>query len=330
MASLNASSTLDADQALANCTRWVDDGRIAESHLAISGMWCAACAPTIEDALRGVAGVHDARVSAAAARARVRWDPARTQLGELIAAVQSSGYGAMPDGMATPHEQRLRESRLALWRFFVAAFCSMQVMMFLTPSYVSGPGELDDDMRRLLAWGAWTLTLPVLVFSAAPFFAGAWRSLRHRRIGMDVPVALGLVVTFVASTAAMVDPRGPFGAEVYFDSLTMFIAFLIGARWFETRTRHRAAAWLEDAARRLPDTARRVRDDGSVETVPALRLVVGDRLRVPLGESFAADGLVIDGPTEVDEADPHRRVEAGAQGRGCERARGQREPWPGG
>jgi Cu2+-exporting ATPase len=310
VASLNASPALDADQAFANCTRWVNGadgacgpaGRIAESHLAISGMWCAACAPTIEGALRGVAGVRDARVSAAAARALVRWDPARAGLDELIGAVQRAGYGAAPDGVAAPRGQRLRESRLALWRFFVAAFCSMQVMMFLTPSYVSGPGELDADMRRLLAWGAWTLTLPVLAFSAAPFFAGAWRSLKHRRIGMDVPVALGLAVTFVASTAAMVDPLGPFGAEVYFDSLTMFVAFLIGARWFETRARHRAAAWLEDAARKLPDTARRVRDDGFVEAVAAHRLVAGERLRVPLGERFAADGVLIDGPTEVDEA----------------------------
>ena len=77
-------------------------------------------------------------------------------------------------------------------------------------------------------------------FSAAPFFAGAWAALKHRRIGMNVPVALGLAVTFVASTAAMVDPQGPLGSDVYFDSLTMFVAFLIGARWFETRARHRA------------------------------------------------------------------------------------------
>jgi Cu2+-exporting ATPase len=295
----------DADeQALANCTRWVDGegGLLAESHLAVSGMWCAACAPTVEQALRGVTGVHDARVSAAASRAVVRWDPAQANLHDLASAVQRAGYTATPDGVVAPSAVRRRESRMALWRFFVAGFCSMQVMMFLTPSYVSGPGDLDDDMRRLLAWGAWTLTLPVLAFAATPFFAGAWRAVRHRRIGMDVPVALGLIVTFVASTAAMVDPSGPFGREVYFDSLTMFVAFLLGARWLETRARHRAAAWLEDAAQRLPDAARRVLDDGTVETVPAYRLRVGDRLRVPMGESFAADGVLLDAGTEVDEA----------------------------
>jgi P-type Cu2+ transporter len=292
------------EQALARCTRWIDTptGRVAQSHLSLSGIRCAACAPTIEGALRGVAGVREARVSAAASRAVVHWDPSRARLADLVDAARRAGYDAMPDGAVTPRAQRLRESRSALWRFFVAAFCAMQVMMFLTPSYVSGPGELDDDMRRLLAWAAWTSTLPVLAFSAAPLFAGAWRSIRHRRMGMDVPVVLGLAVTFVASTAAMVNPQGAFGGDVYFDSLTMFVAFLLGARWFEVRAKHRAAAWLDDAARRVPDVAQRVRDDGTVEAVPAYRLRAGDRVRVPLGESFAADGVIIEGCTEVDEA----------------------------
>ncbi len=297
-------ATLDNEPTLGRCTRWIDqDGvRVAESHLRVSGLWCAACAPTFESAMRGVPGVSDVQVSAASSRAVVRWDPRRSDLQTLVAAVRRAGYGAVPDGVIEPEHERRRESRLVLWRWFVAAFCSMQVMMFLTPSYVSAPGELDDAMRRLLAWGAWTLTLPVMAFSATPFLVGAWRSLRQRRLGMDVTVALGVMVTFVASTAAMVDPHGVFGSEVYFDSLTMFIAFLLGARWFETRVRHRAAAWLEDAAGHLPDTALRVAADGSVTRVPAHHVRVGDRLRVPMGESFAGDGVIVAGSTSADES----------------------------
>ncbi len=296
---------VDDEQELARSTTWVQDAaglRMAESHLQLSGLWCAACAAPIEDALRAVAGVSEARVAASVSRAVVRWDPARTRLSALIQAVHRVGYGAVPDGAVTQRQQRLRESRMALWRWFVAAFCSMQVMMFLTPSYVAGPGELGAEMQRLLAWGAWLLSLPVLAFSATPFFAGAWRSWRTRRISMDVPVALGIAVTFLASTAAMADPSGVFGHEVYFDSLTMFVAFLLGARWFETRIRHRAATWLEEAAVRLPELARRIRADGTVETVALHHLRVGDRLRVPAGETLAADGVVLDGATRVDEA----------------------------
>jgi Cu2+-exporting ATPase len=192
--------------------------------------------------------------------------------------------------------------RQALWRLFVAGFCAMQVMMFSTPSYVAGAGELSDEMRQLLNWGSWLLALPVMVFSATPFFSGAWRSLRSRRMGMDVPVTLGITITFIASSAATFEPGGLFGHEVYFDSLTMFISFLLGARWLELNARQRAAQTLERALARLPETAWRVAADGGVSAVSVLRLHVGDTVRVPLGQAFPADGLVLQGHTQSDES----------------------------
>jgi Cu2+-exporting ATPase len=285
----------------ARFTRRGGDGS-AESALQLSGLHCAACAETIESALRRVPGVLDARVSAAASRANVRWDPARTRVSALVAAITQAGYGALPDVAASARVLRQAEARAALWRLFVAAFCAMQVMMLATPAYVAGAGELQPDLKQLLDWGSWLLSLPVLLFSATPFFAGAWRALRRRRIGMDVPVALGIVVTFVASTGATFVPGGPFGHEVYFDSLTMFVAFLLGGRWLQLRMRHRAADALDAALARLPQTAWRLREGDAIEVVSALRLQPGDRVRVPLGQAFPADGVLIDGATQADEA----------------------------
>ena len=275
---------------------------IAESSLRIGGMHCAACAPAIEAALRSVPGVLDARVSAAAGAATVRWDRARARFDELLGAVAAAGYQASADAAGAARLARAREARLALWRLFVAAFCAMQVMMFATPAYVSAPGELAPDLKQLLDWASWLLALPVMGFSAAPFFAGAWRALRRRRIGMDVPVALGIAVAFVASSGAAFEPGGLFGSAVYFDSLTMFIAFLLGGRWLEMRSRHHAEAQLEQTTARLPERVLRLRDDGAVEEIEAERVAVGDRLRIPVGQAFAADGVLIDGETEADES----------------------------
>ena len=297
-------------------TRWVSGPageRRAESSLQLAGMHCAACAGLIENALARVDGVAAVQVSAASERASVTWDPERTRPSALIAAVRRAGYDAVPDAAAPARELRRREARQALWRLFVAGFCAMQVMMFAWPSYVAAPGELSAEMQRLLNWGSWVLTLPVMAFSATPFFAGAWRSLRNgvagrgrlfdpRAIGMDVPVALGLLITFVASTGATVDPAGPFGHEVYFDSLTMFVGFLLGARWLELQARGRAAEQLERAMARLPETAWRVGADGGVTPVSTLRLHVGDLVRVPLGQAFPADGVLQEGRTEADES----------------------------
>ncbi len=296
---------LDDAAQTARFTRWArerDGRRVAESSLRLSGLDCAVCAGPIEQALRAVDGVAEVAVHAAALRATVRWDPARTAPSALVAAVRGAGFEAAPDTAAGARALRSGESRQALWRLFVAAFCAMQVMMLATPAYVAGPQGIAPDLERLLDWGAWTMTLPVLLFSAAPFFRGALAALARRRISMDLPVALGLAVGFVASSAAAIDPRGPFGAEVYFDSLTMFVAFLLGARWLELRVRHRAAAALEDTLGALPETADRLGHDGRVERVALARLQPGDRLRVAVGAGFAADGVLLEGTTSADES----------------------------
>jgi Cu2+-exporting ATPase len=276
--------------------------RIGVSALRISGITCAACAGIIEGALARVDGVVGADVQAAAARAQVRWDAARTSPSAIVAAIEAAGYGALPDAGADAARARRDEGRRMLWRLFVASFCMMQVMMVAVPVYVAAPGELDAALLGLLNRSAWLFSLPVLFFSAGPFFRGAWIALRERRIGMDVPVSLGIAVTFVASTGAAFDPAGPFGAEVYFDSLTMFVAFLLCGRWLEMRARHRVAATLEAAMARLPSVAQRVGTDGSVQAVPIARLAAGDRVRVAAGEAFPADGVLEGDSAQVDES----------------------------
>ena len=276
--------------------------RTGESSLRIGGMRCSACATLVEQALCDVDGVLGAQVSAAAQCATVQWDVARTRPSALVQAVAAAGYEAVPDTAATARGQRRKESRDALWRLFVAALCAMQVMMLAAPSYLGGTTALAPDLKQLLDWGGWLLTLPVLLFAAAPFFIGAWRSMRAGRIGMDVPAALGLLVAFVASSGAAFDPGGPFGREVYFDSLTMFVSFLLGGRYLEMRARHHAAALLEASIGRLPETALRENADGSVCTVSALRLRPGDTVRVPVGQAFCADGVLTQGGTQADES----------------------------
>ena len=276
--------------------------RLARSQFQLAGLYCAACAGLIEAALQATPGVRQARVNASSARAEVCWDPALTLPSKLVAAVRRAGYDAAPDLAAPARALRTREARRSHWRLFVAGFSMMQVMMYATPAYLSAPGEIPADQLRLLQWASWLLTLPVLLFSAAPLFRGAWQSLQTRRVGMDVPVVLGLLVAFVASSGATFDPGGIFGHEVYFDSVTMFVFLLLGGRSLELRARHRAAATLESALSRLPDQVERLDDTGRAEWVSPRRLRVGDRVRVQIGQAFAADGTVLDGASRADEA----------------------------
>ncbi|WP_395137517.1 heavy metal translocating P-type ATPase [Schlegelella aquatica] len=294
----------DDEEELARYTRFFDrEGeRVAESSFVIEGMYCAACSVTIEQALRALPGVDDADVNPATRRARVRWRPARVQASALVHAVESAGYRAYPAYALQAEQGRDLERRLSLWRVFVAGFCMMQVMMYAVPVYVAGPGDMTEDVRRLLNWASWILSIPVVLFAAGPFLKAAWLDLRHRRIGMDVPVALGILVAFVASTGAAFDPGGIFGEDVYFDSLTMFVFFLLCGRHLELRAREATAGALEALMHRLPQTVERLREDGTGEEVPVHRLRTGDRVRVRAGQAFPGDGTLIEGTAQVDEA----------------------------
>ncbi|MDO9198842.1 cation-translocating P-type ATPase [Rhodoferax sp.] len=273
-----------------------------ESNLLIEGMHCAACALTLEDALLGVPGVVKAEVSAGSHRARVVWSSELARPSDWMRAVQKAGYRAVPANDAFARERRRGEARKALWRLMVAGLCMMQVMMYAYPAYVAAPGDLTAEMEQLLRWASWVLTLPVILFSCGPFFGSALRDIAQRRVSMDLPVALGMLITFVVSSAGTFDPQGNFGREVYFDSLTMFVFFLLSGRWLELRLRDRTAGALEALMNRLPDSVSRLRDDGTFERVPVRRLLPKDVIRVLPGETFPADGVVLQGDTLVDEA----------------------------
>jgi len=273
-----------------------------ESQVLVQGMHCAACAFSVEAALRRVPGVEEVQVNAASQRARVVWSSTVGPPSRWFAAAAAAGYPLVPMGGAAERAERTRQERRALWRWLVAGFCMMQVMMYAYPAYIAAPGDMDADALQLMRWASWMLSLPVLLFSCAPFFGSAWRDLRQRRLGMDLPVALGMLITFAVSSAATFDPAGGLGHEVYFDAFTMFVFFLLTGRWLEARLRARTAGALEALINRLPESVQRLGPDGVATRVAVGRLVVGDLIRVLPGEAFPADGLIVAGATASDEA----------------------------
>jgi Cu2+-exporting ATPase len=218
-----------------------------------------------------------------------------------MAAAAKAGYRALPANDAHAHERRRHEARQMVWRVSVAGLCMMQVMMYATPSYVTAPGEIAPNLMGLLRWASWVLSLPVMLFSCKPFFVNAWRDLKQRQISMDLPVALGMLITFVVSSLGTFNPEGLFGAEVYFDSLTMFVFFLLTGRWLELRMRDKTAGALEAVMNRLPDQVVRQAGD-QWERVSIRKLTVGDVIEVLPGQAFAGDGVMVEGHSEVDEA----------------------------
>jgi P-type Cu2+ transporter len=282
--------TLDA-----GISRW-------ESFIAVDNMVCAACAITVESALLSVRGVQSASVNASAGKARVVWLANETLPSTWLNAVRRAGYEARPLADVVSEQARRQQTRKALWRWLVAGLCMMQVMMYAYPLYVATDLELGADAKTLLRWASWLLTLPVILFSSGPFFSKAIHELRRGIVGMDLPVAIGIAITFLVSTAGTFNPTGTFGQEVYFDSLTMFVFFLLSGRLLELRLRDRVFLAVDSALHKMPETVGRLKSDGSLESISAKRLMVGDLMRVPPGQTFSADGLVTEGRSLVNEA----------------------------
>ena len=271
-----------------------------ESVLAITGMHCSACSLTVEATLCSLPGVRRAEVNGPAALARVVWSPQQGRPSEWLAALKQAGYGALPAGDVLAAQPRRQAARLMLWRWMVAGFSMMQVMMYALPAYVAGPGEITPDINALLQWASWILTLPVVLFCCQPFFASALRDVRQARIGMDVPVALGILIAFGASTATTFGSVASGG--VWYDSLTMFVFFLLSGRLLELRLRDRTAGALDALMRRLPQSVDKKTATGVFERVPVRRVASGDLIRVLAGEVIPADGTVEAGESRVDEA----------------------------
>ncbi|MEZ5658531.1 MAG: heavy metal translocating P-type ATPase [Burkholderiaceae bacterium] len=269
-----------------------------EVDLALEGMHCGACVWLLERGLGAMPGVQSARINFASERAQLIWDPTRQPLSALLATIARLGYRAWPFDAARREQSVRRQGRVLLQRLFVAGLVAMQAMMFALPEYLYGPEAIEAEYRGLLRAAGLLLILPVLLYSAAPFFAGAWRDLRARRPGMDVPVAIGLSLAFIGSVRAIITGVG----DVYFDSIAMFTALLLAARYVEWRARRRAAATIDALAASAPETARRIGADGQTQIVPVARLRPGDEILVHTGEAIAADARLLDAAAEVDQS----------------------------
>ena len=269
-----------------------------EATLILDGVRCGACLWLIEAALRRQPGVRRADVNYATHRAQVAWDPERTRLSAIIGTVRALGYDAAPWDPRRADDMERGARRAALWRLFVAGFGAMQVMMYAFPAYLDeGAGTLSRESEQLMRWASLLLTLPVMLFSCGPFFSGALRELRRLRPGMDTPIALGIAAGFAASAWATVTGEG----AVYFDSISMLVFLLLGARYLEGMARRRATRALDRLARWSPDFALRL-DAGTAVRVAAHALSPGDRVLVAAGERVPADGVVETGRSSVDEA----------------------------
>lgn len=282
---------------------------LQRDHLRVAGMRCAACAQLIEFRMQQVKGVDACKVNLASHTAEIIWSPREISLKKILNAIAHLGYAAFPASQSMDEYEK-RVQKKALWRIFVAGFAMMQVMMYAFPAYLvpvaDANGDLTPEIDRLLKLASFVITIPVICFSALGFFESALRDLKNRHIGMDVPVSLGILLSFFASIWGTF-----YGGAVYFDSVIMFVFLLLLARHIEARIQDKTTAALRMLTQLRPVLAQRILDFTShrshhshrlTETLDASLLSVHDVVLIAPGEAVPVDGLVLEGQSACDES----------------------------
>ena len=266
--------------------------------LSLDNISCAACAWLIEKRLHQEAGVARASVNLGNHRLHLVWNAEQAPLSQLLAALQAIGYRARPFRADTHASQLKKESRQLLMRLAVAGLGMMQVMMYAGGLYIGAFQGISPEYRDYLRVVSGLITMPIFFYAGVPFYVSAWRALRAHSLNMDVPVTVALFAAFFTSIYATAIRSG----ETYFDSVSMFIFFLLASRFLESRARQAAGETATSLMALTPRLATRLEADGSEQVVGANQLLPGDHIIVKPGETIAADGEVIAGSSTATEA----------------------------
>lgn len=264
--------------------------------LAVDNMVCGACVWLLEHRLAQCEGVIEAHVHAASSCAMVVFDSRKVGLNQLCSLFAALGYPARPM-VPGSFETAAEPGKPLLLRLGIAGMAAMQVMMFAAASYVAGPQGLPAGYHTLFNGASLLFASVVLFFSATPFLAGAWRDMQSRRIGMDVPISLGLLGAYGMSLVHTIRGQGP----VYFDSITMITFFLLVSRYLVVVSRARSMVQLQNILGEKTTLARRL--DGAQERIlRPQELAIGDVVALHAGETLPADGQITSGMGLVTEA----------------------------
>jgi len=265
--------------------------------LAVEDMHCGGCLRSVERAAMRVPGVDSARASLAAKRLTVTYDPAQAGVVALIEALGRVGFTASLMDSAKQDRGDARQNYL-LRRVAVAGFAAMNIMLLSVAVWSGESGDMDPALAALFRWLSALIALPTVAYAGAPFFSSAYAALKGRRLNMDVPISLAIVLaTGMSLYQTMLNTE-----QVYFDAAVTLLFFLLVGRYLDETLRVRARGEAQNLLSLQNGIATVIEPDGMRRQVAANALRPGDRLLVAAGERVAADGRVVSGRGQIDQS----------------------------
>lgn len=265
--------------------------------LAVEDMHCGGCLRSVERAALRVPGVATARASLAAKRLMATYDPAETCEADVIAALDRVGFEAAPLE-ASKEDRGDQRQKYLLRRVAVAGFAAMNIMLISIAVWSGEGGDMDPALAQMFRWLSALIALPTVIYAGEPFFVSAYAALKGRRLNMDVPISLAIIL----ATGMSIYQTMEASEQVYFDAAVTLLFFLLIGRYLDEALRVRARGEAQNLLSLQNGIVTLLAEGGSQTKVPASALRPGDRILVAVGERVGADGVVAHGRGEVDQS----------------------------
>ncbi len=280
------------------CTTLNPNTGTIRARLIIENIHCAACVWLLESSCKSIPGLEDIKVNLTDGVTTLDWDNSATQLSHAVQRIFDLGYKAIPWSPDNKHSTQEKLEKSLLRRVALAGIAMMQVGMFSIALYAGDFQGIESEYQKLLYWFSALLTTPVVLYSAQPFYSGAFRSLRNGFVNMDVPVAAAITLAYTASVYAVATHTG----KIYFDSVCMFAFLLLGVRYLELRARRRdtfafANKDISPICKLLPHATA-----SSHTSIPIHSVVPGNYIMVHTGEAIPTDGKLVSELATIDES----------------------------
>lgn len=291
---------LDDDRVQSAFVRKVERNEY-EAEFVIGEIHCPACVWLIENKVKKLDGVSEVGLNYSTHRLYVQWRSNQLKLSEIVRAIQNLGYSVSPYDPSSYEVQVQAQRKGLMRRMGIAGLLGMQVMILAVAMYFGDWTGIEIQFEQLFQRFSLLLTIPILFYCATPIFRGAARDLRARATTMDVPVALGLLLAFAGSLYATIAGAG----DVYYDSIAMFVFLQLVSRFFQQSAQMRMSDSVRQLNSSAPAYASRLANPNNLQSaaiIPVARLMVGDYVVVRPGERVPADGIIVDGASEIDES----------------------------
>ena len=274
------------------------DGGIARMELAVEGIHCGGCMRAIENGLSAMPDIVRARVNLTDRRVAVEWRDGKLDPVGFIDRLAALGYRAHPFDSGKSASDERREGQMLLRCLGVAAFAAMNIMLLSVAVWSGNVSDITSEQRDFFHWLSALIALPAAAYAGRPFFHSAIRAIKARRLNMDVPITVGVLLALGMSVVETLNHA----EHAYFDSALMLLTFLLAGRTLEQMMRRKTRAVAGNMAALRAETATKFVGPHELAEVPVESIKPGDLVLVRPGERIAVDGVVVQGRSQIDQS----------------------------